>query len=339
MKWKRFLFDNLPTKLMAIVLAFLLWIYLYNESTESGEFTASFTPTVMETGLASCKFYNESGQEVTGLQVGITGPKGDLRGLSKKGIRFEPRFEKALFTELFGTIQRDLTANDLNLPENFRVTFKSSPRIYVRYVKYTQQKVKLNLATPPIEGEPAVDFAVKSVRIINPPDFQADVRMPADRIERNKELTLRRVALTGGPSETLTVAGRLDTPDESIQLKSEVVIEVRIELQTEKKQFDLPLVLAGENAVTRRLELQTRTVKVEISGRKSALEKLESKSQLFAYVIATDADIGTRQEGERFSLRQVQCQVLDDRIRGDLTVTVMPGVKEEDRVVDVKLVK
>lgn len=340
MRWKRFFLDNLGTKLMAIVLAFLLWIYLYNESTESGEFTATFMPTVMETGLASCKFYNEAGQEITSFQLGITGPKGDLRGLSKKGIRCEPRFEKSLFTEHSGTIPRDLTANDLNLPEGFRVTFKSSPRIYVKYVKFAVKKVKLVLPTPSLEGDPAVDFAVRTVLITNPPDHMADVRMPADRLDKINELTLRRVTLTGGPSETITFPGRLDSSDESLQLKSEVKIEVKIELQTTSEKFDLPLALAGDPVVTSRLELQTRTVKVEVSGRKSAMEKLESKSQLFAYAIATEADIGTRQPGERFSLRQIHCQVLDDRIRNDLSVKVMPEIKDvQDRLVDVKLVK
>lgn len=334
MKWKRFFLENLGTKFMAFFLALLLWIYLYNEATESGEFEIAFMPSIQETNLVdrSTVFLNSKGEPIQQtILVKITGPKGELSGLSKKGIRCEPRFEKALFKEDQGTIQRDLTVHDLNLPEGFRVDFRPSAQIRMSYVKFTTKKIKVILP-PTVDGSAALDYEVGEPRITNPPDQTVDVRMPAT--ETLKELRLRRVTLVGSPSETFRTAGLLDTSDENIQLKSEITIEVPIKLKTTKRPFDLDLALAGDPAVTNKIQLVTKKLKVDVEGPVSLMEKLESATQLFAFVIATDAEVGNRQPGTRFQLTRIHCLVLDEGMRKELTITIMPGVNENDKLVD-----
>jgi hypothetical protein len=339
-KWKRFFLDNLGTKLMALVLAMLLWIYLYNESTDAGEFDAAFFPKIEDTNLATWQFLNENGDPIQGsIKIKITGPKGDLGGLSRKGIRCEPRFEKNLFEkEPVATIQRDLTPNDLNLPEGFRIVFKPSARIQLKYVRFTEKRVKVKLPEKAWDGKPANDFTVRDVRITSPVDHMVTVRLRADVAKDIEELPLRPVSLTGGPSENLYVSGRLATSDESIQLRTEVRLEVRIELETDHRLYDLPLWTAGDTAVTGRVELLTRTIQVKVVGPKSSVQKLEPKS-LFAFVVVTEPELSGRKMGEKAQLRQIHCQVLDEAARKDLKVVVMPDVKDEDRLVDVKVIK
>jgi hypothetical protein len=332
-KWKRFFLDNLGTKLMAFVLAVLLWIYLYNESTESDKFDVSVQPKIEETEIASCQLLDEFGNPLS-LRLEVTGPKGQLRGLSRKGIRCEPRFEKGLFTEPTGTFSRELTIDDLNLPEGYKVNFKPSPKIMVRYVKYTI--AKLPALPPEIVNQPNPSYRVKAVKITSPPGprHEVQVRLPADMEKGLKSIQLQPVSVQG-ISEDLVVLGEI-APDPRITLRTQVTVQVELELKSEPRRFTLPLNLSGPPEVTGRLELVTKTILVEVTGPKDDVDAITDR-QLYAYVIV---EIPTpAPKDAKYPQSKLYCRVLDENRRDKLTVVVLPDTKPEDRQVEVKVVK
>lgn len=343
MKFFRSLFlDNLGTKLMALILALLLWIYLYKESTDSDEFEAVFEPKILETGLASWQALTSDGVAIRGkISIKLTGPKGDLRGLSKKGIRCEPTFDRSLFPEHTGSFSRDLTVDDLYLPDGFHVVYRPSARITVKYVKYVTVKLKVVLPDPPCTGSPAPDFAFRSAKILDPPesDPRVDVRMPADRMDI-KQIRLKPVSLNNS-SRPFEVAGEADLADDAVRLLRPVRVDVRIEPETATLRITLPLSLAGDTAVTSRLELLTRQIAVDVAGPKSevaAIERANHAQLFFAYVIAEPRETEMVKDN-RIELKQIHCGAREKALKNRFVFTVMPEKSEVDRLVEVKVVR
>ena len=115
-KW---ILSNWGTKLMAAFLGLLLWMYLHEESTDSGSFSAAFVPSIENRAeFARLNFSDNEGKFLGGkITINVTGPKGDLRVLTKKGIRCEPRVAAGNFDRNIGSFTMKLQEGDLNLPE------------------------------------------------------------------------------------------------------------------------------------------------------------------------------------------------------------------------------
>lgn len=333
MKWLKGLFiDNLGTKLMAFVLAMLLWIYLYNESTDSDEVVAVFEPKVEATELASWTAYDSEGRPLDKkIRLKLTGPKGELRGMSRKGIRCEPRFEKDLFTdEREGTFARDLSVDDLNLPENFRVAFQPSARITIRYVKYVTAKVRVALPPVRTDGQLRRDFTVASVEIAEPPgpDHLTTVRMPANR--SLTEVRIKPVSVAG-KFESFTVRAEPDLTDPDVRVR-EIVVRVTILPETDTLPLKVPLRLAGDPAVVGRLDVPPKMISVKVTGPKSEIAGVDRTNPGNTFYAVAIVDLTSVNPGDRGELKEIYCDIKDPRLKARLTVTVDPDQSVEYKV-------
>jgi hypothetical protein len=256
-----------------------------------------------------------------------------LSALSKVGIRCKPRFERTLFREPQGSVTRDLTIADLNLPEGFRALFHPSPQITVRYVKFIVAKVPVALRDPPTEGKCVDGFQVGPV-LFDPKEVE--LRFPANRVVT--EAPLKRVSVQDR-AESFDKGGELDLPDGLVTLRTPVTLRVRIQRHhTAKERFDkVPLHLVGPNPkLLSRLELVDKTVTVEVTGSDQAVQAIKSThtTDLFAFVVI-DLDDGAK-EG-KYPQSKIYCYVLNEQYRNDLTVMMMPDIQAENRTVNVKV--
>lgn len=328
MKWKRFFLDNLPTKLMAFVLALLLWVYLYNESTAGEEFDVAFAPVVGETELASREFLTSDDRPVgETIRVKLTGPKGSLNALS--GVRCTPRFDKSLFALENQTFTRDLTERDLNIPEGFRATFKPSSRITVKYVKYQTKKVKAVLQGQGTVGSCVPGFELESV---TPSAQEVEIRYPANRPVT--EVLWKRVSVHNRAA-SFTEAGQLDAGDPQVTLRTSVTIEVKIRLHKGKELLSVPLNLSGppDSSILSRIELVTKSIDVTVVGPDAALQVLKSNpaAGLYAFVVI---DLKESTPKGDYDQKQIYCVVRNEQYRDVVTVVVSP-----DSTAKVKVVK
>jgi hypothetical protein len=334
---KRFLANNFGTIAMSFVLALLLWIYLYNESTDTVEFTnVTLAPAVQEHDLASFEFLDDKGQPFAPngtIDIKITGPKGELRALSRKVLRCEPIFSKDAFADpVKGDIARTLTAEDLNVPENFRVDYRPSAKIRLRYVKYRTKTVKLEYSDREYEGNPSPGFEVRGISV--DPE-KIDVKIPADR--DLEKVRIKKIPIDNRSESFVKESWMIDPSDVSysvVQL-GQFRASVRIEVRTKSKDFTVPLYMAGPVAIVRHLELQTASIKVQVSGSESVVDKV-TPDMLYAFVVVDLTELPA--VGERRVLDKIHCIVRNETLAPDLKVVIMPDVKPENRQVDVKAV-
>lgn len=326
MKWKRLVLDNFGTKLMAFVLALLLWVYLYNESTASDEFDVAFVPTIGETELASREFLTSDDRPVgETIRVKLTGPKGSLNALS--GVRCSPRYDKSLFGEPHATFTRELTERDLNLPEGFRATFKPSARITVRYVKFKTQKVKVVLQGQGTVGSCLPGFEVESV---TPSAQEVEIRHPASRPVT--EALLKRIPIHNRAA-SFPEDGQLDVGDPQVTLRAPIKVEVKIRRHKDNAVISIPLHLAGtDSSVLSRVELITKTVDVKIVAPDDALLVLKSNPGTGLYAFAVlDLD-RTTPKGD-YDLKQIYCVVRNEQYRDEVSVVVPADTTAKVKVV------
>ena len=186
-KW---IVTNWGTKAMAVGLALLLWVYLHEESTDSGAFTATFVPDVQnQSEFARLVFSNTRGDDLDGkLSIQVTGPKGDLRVLSKKGIRCEPRVNEGYFSRNIGSFYLDLQESDLNLPEAVSVDFGKFSRVRVDYVRFNE--AEFDLLEPDVTGSPIAGFELAGVTVR---PARVKLRFPADH--RPEKIRLKPVSI------------------------------------------------------------------------------------------------------------------------------------------------
>ena len=337
MKWKRFYLDNLGTKLMALVLALLLWIYLYNESTDSDEFHVVLDPAIEKVeSLARFELFASDGQPLGNrIRVKVTGPKGALGALPKEAIRCKPFFSGTLFKEPQGSISRELSLSDLNLPPGFRVVFLPSPQVTIQYVRFVTVKVPVVLRDPKFEGTCIPGFRVESV-LVDP--TEVEIRFPADR--KILEAPLKRISVQHR-ADSFEQPGVLDLPEEWSTMRTSVTVKVKIQRHggTKERFTNVPLVLVHSNPkLLSRLELVDKTITVEVEGSDLAVQAIKSThtTDLFAFVMV-DLSADDIAKGGKYPQSRIHCHVLNDQIGGQLTVTVMPDIQPENRTVNVKV--
>lgn len=333
-KW---ILANWGTKVMAISLSLLLWIYLYEESTDSGTFPATFLPRLENRSEFSHILFLDKDGDPLGetISVKVTGPKGDLRGLSKKGIRCEPMINKDRFSRDMGNFTRDLQLDDLNLPETLTVDFGSLFRIRVEYVRF--KIADFDLPNPSVMGTPISGFEVEGVTIRPSP---VPLRFPADH--RPEVIRIKPVSVEKRAS-SFTIEAELDRDglDPEVSLEVRPIVEVTLVPQKANFHADVPLHLSGPPAITSRLELLTTMIKVTVVGPENVIQAIQDDASnlLYAFVVVQIPEAQLELE-KQFPLTQIHCVVRESRYAGEVQIIPMSDIQDPDnREVIVKVMK
>jgi len=333
----RWILANWGTKAMAIGLSLLLWIYLYEESTDSGTFPAAFLPRLENRSELSHILFLDTNGDPLGetISVKVTGPKGDLRGLSKKGIRCEPVIDKDRFNRDMGNFTRDLRLDDLNLPETLMVDFGSLSRIRVEYVRF--KVADFDLPTPSVVGTPISGFEVGDVTIRPSP---VPLRFPADH--RPEVIRIKPVSVENRASSFNVKAELIrDGLDPEVSLEVRPIVEVTLVPQKANFQADVPLHLSGPPSITSRLELLTTMIKVTVVGPENVIQAIrdDASNLLYAFVVVQIPEAQLEAE-KQFPLTQIHCVIRESRYAGEVQIIPMSDIRNPDnREVIVKVMK
>ncbi len=323
----RWIATNWGTKVMAAGLALLLWMYLHEESTDSGTFPAAFLPRVENrSDLSRLTFLDAKGDPLgDNINITVTGPKGDLRNLTKKGIRCEPSLDPSRFNKPWDTIRLDLQVDDLNLPEALSVDFGSFSRIQVQYVRF--KTVVFDLAAPAATGRPIAGYQVGEVTV-RPSRVQ--VRFPADH---RPELIRLEPVLVDNRASSFNVEAKLDREglDPDVTLLSHPLVDVTLVPEDANFQADVLLHLSGPSPVTSRLELLTTTIKVTVIGSENAVQAIrdDASNLLYAFVVVQIPE-AQLEVGKQFSLSQVHCVLRESRYAKEVRIVPMSDIRNPD---------
>lgn len=284
-----FLFKNLPTKIMALVLAVLVWGYLYNESTESRELEIHFFADGVKLIPDLAQLYIDNrentiildykhGDEPTGkLKVKITGPKGTIKSIVKKGIECRLRITPEMCRTTKGEIQNKLTLDDFNLPSDVQVKVLPSEDITISYIKFITKSIKIVASKDDTDGTPADGYELVDVK------SQSDtinVKIPANKDREIDSIKIEKINIQKR-ADSFTIKGTLKKPSFPFYQVEELFVKVTIEPLKIKREFpDIPfwICIPQDTNPFKITLLEHKKIKLIIYGPKKVVEGISPQS-------------------------------------------------------------
>jgi len=325
---KRYLAANFATMVMAFLLAILTWIYLFTQGNGSGQVTVQFLPRLDAKDFSSIAYEDENGHELVperSFEIRVMGPKVEVGNLRPNDYACEFRIDPKDLKGMQGSFRRPLARGDFNLRTSINVD--PLPSIVVRYTRFEERTLELQADRNSYEGSLKPGYEIESITPI-PRHIRA--RVPADHPGVDK-VWIRNVPVEG-KTESFSVPGwSLSSlaSDLKIQPLEPFAVEVKIALRPATKQFLADLLVSAKPEYLKRIELQTRTVTIEIRGPEDLVQEAAQRPAVFApYVVVTDKDMepaGTK------NISELGCHILDPKYQSKIDVVLMADVKPENR--------
>ena len=338
---KQYVLGNLGTFAMALLLALVTWTYLFTQGIGPGEVVVEFQPTPLDPEVfASVEYRTASGETLAPggtFKVRVDGPKGDVRSIElrpPRTFRCELAVDPKDLSEDNGTLKLTLDRSHFTIPEagNMRIQplLPNGAQITVHYVKFVERTVELAASRFDVEGSPLRGFRVESV---TPSIPRLKCRVPADRADDIRQVRIRSVPVAG-KQESFTLEWEISASDRQRRVKPVETfrVEVRIVPDVVPRRITVDLGMSGKPDVLRRVELETKSILLEIQGPEELVK--EAPESVFApFVVVTERDVQT--SGPQ-NLSEIGCHVLDSKYRG-FTIIPMADAPPANRTVKIKV--
>jgi YbbR domain-containing protein len=331
---KKLFLENLATKVMAVFLAVLTWVYLFTQGNGERQIQVEFQPPSLDRQVFASLVYRDTHGKVLEpggpLEVRLSGPRGDVNMLSlRPPLTFSCKFpvDAKMLGAAQGSVPINLEHAYFGIPSQIQVQPLPSNQITVEYVKYLDKEV--DLETPLWEGEPREGYKVDSIGVL-PTRIRAKV--PADvTLKPEEKIPVRRVPVAGR-FETFTLERWELEPGSRIIAQTPFRAEVKVVgvPATRRLQLDLHLMTKEENKA--KITLMEKTVTAEIQG-PQALIAQAPESAFVAYILVPDADVATPGP-KNINSENLGCHI-DPRYRDRVTVILKPEVTPENRQVKI----
>jgi len=331
---KRYIITNFATMVMAFLLALLTWVYLFTQGNGPGEVEVQFLPRLDMKDFASVSWEDEQGREIVperSMRIRVLGPKVEVGSLRPNDYACEFRIDPRDLKGAQGTFRRPLTRNDFNLRSN--ISIDPLPLVTVRYVRFEERTLEIQADRSSYEGSLRPGYEIES---ITPIPHRIKARVPADKPGVEK-VWIRNVPVEG-KTESFTLSGWYLSGlagDLKIQPLEPFAVEVKIALRPATKQFPADLLVSAKPDNLKRIELETRTVTIEIRGPEDLVQEASQRPAAFApFVLVTDKDM--EPAGSK-NISELGCHILDPKYQGKIDVVLMADVKPENRQAKIKV--
>ncbi|GEM_PF-3508208 len=276
---------NMPVKLIALALAFLVWYYIGQEITDRVELTLEFSVL-----LPSDKEWEIYGRETWDVHVTLRGPHSDIqriRALAMTLTGTQKLNLEALRSDRDEVVHHvPVTAENFHLPfSDIRFISIDPDIVDVRLLRMDRKTVRV---LPVVEGDAAKGFARSGDGRASPPWVQ--VRGPRLVLKDLEEIRTYPV-LVGGRAETFEEPARIQTRVDGFDLecKEDVTVQVRIrEKPAEIILHRIPVFTAfppNFPQETYRVKHVKDHLDVRVRGPQSLLDRLDrEKASIFAKV-------------------------------------------------------
>jgi len=333
---KRYFLTNLTTMIMALFLSFLTWFYLFTQGNGTGDIEVRFLPILDLKDFAAVTWADSEGRELAPdrpIRVRVLGPKGDVNSMRLRPNVFSCEFSinpKDLIGPR-GIFRRPLIREDFNFPNN--ITVDPLPVVAIRYVKFEDKTIELTADPSNVEGTLRRGYEIESITA-SPRRIRA--RVPAD-VSNVDKVGIRNVPIEGR-IESFSLPGWFLSDlagDLKIQPLEPFTVEVKMTLRPSSKQIHADLHVSARPDHLKRIELETRTVVIELRGPDELVQEAAKQPAAFIpYVMVTDKDM--EPQGPK-NIAEMGCHILDPKYQGKIEVVLMADVKPENRQVKVKI--
>lgn len=252
---KRLITENLPLKVISVIVALVLFLFVMQEKEGTLEITVSVNVLEQPEGHILVS-------DIPDLRVVLSGNTRSLSRLHLDRVSDLPlRFDAPITHLLF-------EPSDLSLPAGVRVESIFPDVVQLNFVRLVTDNVRIfeNISTEPAPGYSVVDVQ------INPPSIQATG--PED-VMGDLALFTRPIDITG-MTETETVRVDLVSQSHYVSFDTDAVISVTIEIEVNEASFttDVPIGLVGP---TDRFSLDPEhpTQEVRLHGPRSAIDSID----------------------------------------------------------------
>jgi hypothetical protein len=338
---KQYLLGNLGTMIMALVLSLVTWTYLFTQGIGPEEIIVEFAPAPLDPEVfASVQYRDAAGETLVPggtFPVQIVGPKGDVRSIAlrpPRTFRCELAVDPKDLSLDRGSLKLTLDRKNFTIQGNdiqVRPQLPQAGQITVHYVKFVERTVELAATRFDVDGRPLRGFRVDSV---TPSIPRLKCRVPADRADELRQVRIRPVPVEGKQETFTTLEWYLEDGARQRAIKpiETFRIEVRIVPDVVSKRITADLGLSGRPEVLRRVQLETKSIVLEIQGPED-LVKEAPDSAFSPFVVVTERDVQT--PGLQ-NLAELGTYILDPKYRG-FTVVPMADVPPANRTVKVNV--
>jgi len=316
-KW---LANNYSTMTMAFFLSLVTVVVLTKRPDAETQVTiyAQFTP-VVRADVTSLEYFAE-GQEVTDrLLVTVSGdrPQIEVIQLTCRPILDEGKFPADTANR---EIPLELTYRDFGITDEMARRIRINPvTLRIRYARFEVRSLPVKI--PDLVGRPKDNFRVEQVRPV-PPEIK--VRIPADKAESLKSISIRPIRI-GGRAASFVAPGDIDTDQLLLrEVKAQETFTVEVDIvpvQFQLEMTEVPVCLSSAPQKGLGAELvEPKSVRVILEGPEEIVKSVHPE-QLHVFV-KLDWPPGSR-TGD-FSL-PIKCDVADDALRRVVRVRLHTG--------------
>ena len=280
---KDWIFKNWTAKLVALILAVVLWYYAVGE--ESIEVTRTLPVEI--------KIENEKmsivGKPTRVIVATLQAPRSLLSNLATEELKAEHIIKKV---ETPGDYSFRIEPQEIQLPsEKIRVV-RIEPEVI--QVKVDEMIVKKLEIEPVFLGEPAIGYHLDSSGVQLDPRTSL-VEGPKSQLEKIEKIKTQPIDTVGRVRSFRKTVRLADTPGLKVVSESLVDAYVPIEESFGEKAFEgIPVKVLGNPGVAGRVSVEPREVSLVLRGSAKNLETLQSKD-VVSYIEISELEEGTHE--------------------------------------------
>ncbi len=206
--------NNWPYKVLAILLAVIMWYFVVGEERAEVGLTVPLELINIPRDLIVVN------NVVHGIDIRVNGPRSLVRSLAAESLskRLDLSNTKA------GTVSFSITSEGIPLPRGVKITRITPTQVIVVLQKLMTQKITVK---PRIVGKPAPGYEIASVQVNNP---QVEIAGPEEVVKNIESLYTKPIEIQGLKTD-LKQRTYLDFRNLQIYLVKEIPLEVQVNIK------------------------------------------------------------------------------------------------------------
>jgi YbbR domain-containing protein len=205
---------NLPYKILAVLLAVIMWYFVIGEERAEVGLTVPLELINIPSDLIVVN------NVVHGIDIRVNGPGSLVRSLTAESLskRLDLSNTKA------GTVSFSISSEGIPLPRGVKITRINPTQVIVVLQKLMTQKISVK---PRIVGKPAPGYEIASVQVNNP---QVEIAGPEEVVKNLESLYTKPIEIQGLKTD-LKQRTSLDFRNHQIYLVKEIPLEVHVNIK------------------------------------------------------------------------------------------------------------
>lgn len=269
---RHLLTKNLGTKIMALFLSILVWVYINRESSETDTLNVPLR-IITDAQVLSRAEIMETGEPINEVKVKVKYPKGHRESVIS-GVVCSLKVKSSTDLQVSETSFPRFSENDFNFSPTVRIENITPPNI--RLILFKEANKFMRLKTDDcLGGAPVKGYRVAGIKAI---PSEILVKGPKHILDKYDKAPVARVDVTGRNS-SFSQLGRIETTleNEKISTEDSFIVEVTINEEVIEQVLQIPINVLLPPNFPYRLELKPNEIGVKVKGPASGIKALKER--------------------------------------------------------------